>query len=82
MVKVNVKGGKMQVQSGVKLIKKLTQPCFVFAELWPSWTFSLLANGCQDITTVVDGASDLTRLEINATRQVEQLLLEMQLSLV
>jgi len=61
-------GQNMQEQTGVKIIKELYHSCFVFAEFWSSESFSLLANGCRNVTTRLDNASDLTRSEVTATK--------------
>ena len=41
--------------------------CFVFAQSWPSWSFTLSSMGCTDLVTAVDWGCAISRKEFEAT---------------
>ena len=41
--------------------------CFVFAQSWPSWSFTLSSMGCTDLVTAVEWGCAISRKEFEAT---------------
>ena len=47
--------------------------CFVFAQSWPSWSFTLRSMGCSDLVTAVEWGCAISRKEFEATELKDSL---------